>query len=63
MAQLNMGSYPYEGIAIKLYPNLLENIASKGLNYEIMIMIILLVLHNSNKIRLSCSTQMWVLHG
>jgi hypothetical protein len=46
-----MGSYPYEGIAIRIYPHLLKGIASKGLDYEIIVMIILLILHNSNKIR------------
>jgi hypothetical protein len=34
-----MGSHPYEGISIRIYTNLLKGIASKGLNYEIIVMI------------------------
>jgi hypothetical protein len=52
-----MGSHPYEGIPIKIDLHLLKGIASKGLNYEIIVMIILLIFHNSNKITLSYSTQ------
>jgi hypothetical protein len=54
-----MGNHPYEDSAIKIYPHLLKGIASKGLDYDIIVMIVLSVLHNSSKI--TSSTYMWVL--
>jgi len=48
-----MGSHPYEDSAIKIYSHLLKGIASKGLDYDIIVMTVLSVLHNSNKITLS----------
>ncbi len=56
-----MGNHPHEGSAINIYPHLLKGIASKGLDYDIIGMIVLSVLHDSNKITLSWSTHMWVL--
>jgi hypothetical protein len=48
-----MGNHPYEDSAIKIYPHLLKGIAFKGLDYDIIVMIVLSVLHNSSKITLS----------